>query len=73
MPRKKPTPEELERGTSQAMDTVTTLLRMLKNAQGELVEAGRDVGLTWNQIAELTGKPNADTARVAHDDWKAGR
>lgn len=73
MPRRKPTPEELERGASQAIDTVTTLLRSLSHAQGELVEAARSVGLSWNEIAELTGKSSGDAAREAHARWKAGR
>ena len=55
------------------MDTVTTLLRVLRNAQGELVEAARDVGLSWPEIAALTGKSSGDAAREAHKDWKAGR
>lgn len=73
MPRSTPTPDELERGASQAIDTVTTLLRNLSRAQGELVEAARDVGLTWDQIAELTGKPTGAAAREAHARWRAGR
>jgi hypothetical protein len=73
MPRSIPTPDQVERGASQAIDTVTTLLRNLQMAQGELVEAGRAVGLTWDEIAELTGKSSGDAAREAHDRWKAGR
>lgn len=73
MPRSKPTPDELERGASLAIDTVTTLLRNLRSAQGELVEAGRAVGLTWDQIAELTGKSSGDAAREAHARWKTGQ
>jgi hypothetical protein len=73
MPRSKPTPEDLERGASLAIDTVTTLLRNLRSVQGELVEAGRAVGLTWDEIAELTGKSSGDAAREAHARWKAGR
>jgi hypothetical protein len=73
MPRRKPAPDELERGTAQAIDTVTTLLRNLGDAQGELVEAARNVGLSWDQIAELTGKSNGAAAREAHTRWKAGR
>lgn len=73
MPRRKPTPDELERGTSQALDTVTTLLQTLADKQGELVEAGLAIGLTWPEIARLTGKPSGDAAREAHKRWKAGR
>lgn len=73
MPRRKPTPDEIERGASLAVDTVTTLLRTLSHAQGELVEAARAIGLTWDQIAELTGKSSGDAAREAHARWKAGR
>lgn len=73
MPRSKPTPEDLERGASLAIDAVTTLLRNLRSTQGELVQAGRDLGLTWAQIAELTGKPSGDAAREAHARWKAGQ
>lgn len=73
MPRRKPTPDELERGTAQAIDTVTTLLRNLRNAQGELVQAAVDIGLSWPEIAELTGMASGDAARGAHRRWKAGR
>jgi hypothetical protein len=73
MPRSKPTSDDLERGAALAIDTVTTLLRNLRSTQGDLVEAGRAVGLTWEQIAELTGKPSGDAAREAHARWKAGR
>lgn len=73
MPRSKPTPDDLERGASLAIDTVTTLLRNLRSTQGNLVEAARALGLTWEQIAELTGKASGDAAREAHARWKAGR
>lgn len=73
MPRRKPTPDEFERGASQAIDTVTTLLRNLSHAQGELVDAARDIGLSWDQIADLTGKSSGAAAREAHARWKAGR
>jgi len=73
MPRRKPTPEELEQGASQLADTVTTLLRRLEQMRGELVEAGWLVGLDWNEIAEVTGYPTGDAARMAHDRWLEGR
>jgi hypothetical protein len=73
MPRKKPNPDELERGASQMADTVTTLLRNLRMAQGELVEAALLVGLTWDQIAQVTGHRTGDAARVAHRKWQAGQ
>jgi len=73
MPRSTPTPDELERGAALAVDAVTTLLRNLRNAQEELVEAARLVGLSWPAIAELTGKSSGNAARIAHDRWMAGR
>lgn len=73
MPRSKPTPDEIERGVALAVDAVTTLLNHLRNAQGELVEAARLVGLSWPEIAELTGKSSGAAARGAHDRWKSGR
>lgn len=73
MPRKKPTAEQLALGASQLTDTVTSLLRSLHMAQGELVEAALLVGLTWDEIAEVTGHRSGDAARVAHRKWQAGR
>ena len=73
MPRSNPTPDELERGVALAVDAVTTMLQQIRNAQEELVEAARLVGLSWPEIAELTGKSSGDAARGAHDRWKAGR
>jgi hypothetical protein len=73
MPRKDPTPEQVRQGTSQAMDTVATLLRRLRDAEGELVEAGLLAGLNWPQIAEATGKSSAKAAAEAHKRWKSGR
>lgn len=73
MPRSTPTPEDLERGASQAMDTVTTLFQNLRKAQFELMGAGFAVGLTWDEIAEMTGRPSGDAARVAYEGWLAGR
>jgi hypothetical protein len=73
MPRRKPTPEELERGAFQAMDTVTTLLQRLREAQGHLVEAALLIGLDWPEIAEATGKSSAKAAEEAHKRWKSGQ
>jgi hypothetical protein len=73
MPRSNPSPQELERGASLAMDTVTTLLQNLRKAQFELMAAAIDVGLTWDEVAELTGRPSGDAARQAHAEWKKGR
>lgn len=66
MPRSNPTPEELQRGTAQILDTLTTALRQLERLHEELVEAGKLVGLDWPRIAEATGKPSKDAARKAH-------
>lgn len=73
MPRSNPTPDELERGAAQAIDTLTTLLRNLRQSQGELVEAGLLVGMDWPEIAQVTGHSSGDAARMAHDRWRAGQ
>lgn len=73
MPRRNPTPEEFERGTSQAIDAVTTLLRNLRRAQGELVDAALDIGFSWPEIAELTGHASGKAAEAAQIRWREGR
>lgn len=73
MPRRKPTPDELERGASLAVDAVTTLLRNVTRAQDDLVEAARLMGLSWDEIAEVTGRSSGNVARVEHARRKAGR
>lgn len=73
MPRSKATPEEVERGASQAIDTVTSLLRNLRLAQGELIEAALLVGLDWPEIAEVAGYSSGDAARMAQERWRAGQ
>lgn len=73
MPRSDPTPDELQRGASLAIESVTNLLRNLGLVRGELVEAGLLVGLTWDEIAVVTGHSSGDAARMAHDRWRAGQ
>lgn len=72
MPRSDPSREDLEHGAAYMLDAVATLLRNLERAQGELVEAGLKVGLTWEAIAEATGHPSPDAARDFYGRWKAG-
>lgn len=73
MPRHKPTPAELEYCATSLTNLVTGLLMQIREAQAELVEIGLTVGMTWAQVASLTGKPSGDAARAAHARWKAGR
>ena len=73
MPRHKPTPAELESCASSLTELVTGLLVQVRQAQHELVEIGLTVGMTWAQVADLTGKSSGDAARAAHARWKAGR
>lgn len=69
---KKPTPEELQRGAAELVELVSTLLAQLREVQGAVIDAGRTVKMSWPEIGAAMGK-NADAARQAHRDWKAGR
>jgi hypothetical protein len=69
---KKPTPEQLQSGAADLVDVVSTLLAQLRQMQGQLIEIGKTVGMSWPEVGAAMGC-SKDAARGTYNRWKAGQ